>query len=608
MSIGDGLAREVVRRYRLLTKPERKRARVLLVLSLSATVIEWLGGASVLAFVSLISQSGPLRVPALVAPAVDLFGTSEGARRIAAAVFMALFHTFRIVALIQLVRVRARIRGQIGHSLSGRLVDAHLAAPLSRHSRRNSAERIRDVTEHAPAVWYAVDAMMSMATESFVVLGLLGMLAVVRPVPVLVAGAALVLFVNVSLRLTRRLATAHAIRTRKVDAESLRALQQLYGAWREVKVLGREGYFRDEFVSNRLSALLLAIRSDTLAQIPRSVLEGAFVLGACVLAIFSGGSAGAFSVLGLYAYTGFRAVPATERILAHMALARWHIAMTSDIVIELEEFAPAMTEELVPFVFAREIKVEGVGYTHPDASAPALQDINLTIPYGTSLAIVGRTGAGKSTLLDLVLGLLAPDTGHVFVDGAELDARRIRSWRSHIGYVPQSSFMLDDTVRRNVAFGLPANEIDDQRVRRALEVAQAWRFVDGLPGGLDAVIGEHGARMSGGERQRLAIARALYREPEVLCLDEATAALDPATERELADATQGLAGRTLVIVTHRMTTARRCDRIAVLSRGRLAAFGSWDELLATSAEFRELAAEGVTHSVELPAPLIACAT
>lgn len=206
------------------------------------------------------------------------------------------------------------------------------------------------------------------------------------------------------------------------------------------------------------------------------------------------------------------------------------------------------------------------------------------------MAIVGRTGSGKSTLLDLVLGLLPAQHGRILIDEETLDASRLAAWRSHIGYVPQTAFVLDDTVRRNVAFGLPDAAIDDARVTRALELAQGWGFVSALPRGLNAVVGEHGAALSGGERQRLAIARALYRDPEVLCLDEATSALDPATERELADATSQLEGRTLIIVTHRLQTARRCDRVAVLARGRLVACGPWETVIADCAELRELAA------------------
>jgi len=193
--------------------------------------------------------------------------------------------------------------------------------------------------------------------------------------------------------------------------------------------------------------------------------------------------------------------------------------------------------------------------------------------------VVGPSGAGKSTLIDVLLGLLPPTAGRITVDGRDI-ASALRSWQRHIGYVPQEPFILDDTVRRNVAFGLPDAEIDDRRVLAALRVAQVADVVASLPRGLDTVLGERGTRLSGGQRQRIAIARALYYEPEVLVFDEATSALDTPTERELIAALDALRGvKTLIVIAHRLTTVRRCDRLAVLRDGRVAAVGPYEDVL-----------------------------
>jgi len=591
-----GLARAVFRRVRVLTPWERRRGVWLLVLAAAMTGLEWLGGASVFVFIELLSRPDAMTAAPALSPLLAPDATDPGSARAIALGLMGAFHLGRIGVLLGLGRARKRLRGSIGHSLSGRLVDAHLAVPLSSHTHRSSAERARDISVYAPAIWGAIDSAVYAGTEALVVLGLLSLLAAIRPLDVLLAGLLLFALVASTLRLTRRVATEHALRSRQVEALSLSALQQLYGAWREVKVLGRERFFRDRFVSGRQDALALQVHDETLNQVPRSVLEAAFVLGACALALFSMGGrdgvATAFPALGLYAYTGFRAVPAVERVLRYLSEMRRDVAVTETVVRELEELARIPAEGPVTRLpFADRITLEGVGFTHEGAATPALRDVSLEVPRGTSLAIVGRTGVGKSTLLDLLLGLLAPGEGQIRIDGVALQSSSLRAWRLNIGYVPQTAFLLDDTVRRNVAFGLPDAEIDDARVHRVLDLAKAHDFVAALPEGLDATIGERGGRLSGGERQRLAIARALYRDPDVLCFDEATAALDPATERDLAEAIRHLAGRTLLIVTHRMTTAQRCDRIAVLSASRLVAWGSWDDLLATSAEFRELAAE-----------------
>src|SRR6185503_9486015 len=238
---------------------------------------------------------------------------------------------------------------------------------------------------------------------------------------------------------------------------------------------------------------------------------------------------------------------------------------------------------------ARAVALERVSYGYEGEPEPVLTDVDLTIARGESIGIVGPSGAGKITLVDLLLGLLTPTKGRITVDGRDI-AGALRSWQRHLGYVAQEPFVLDDTIRRNVAFGVADGEVDDRRVATALRLAQLGDFVRGLPGGLDTMLGERGTRLSGGQRQRVAIARALYHEPEVLVFDEATSALDTPTERELIAALEALHGvKTLVVIAHRLTTVRHCDRIAVLRDGRLAAVGSYEELLAGDAGFRAMA-------------------
>jgi ATP-binding cassette subfamily C protein len=202
------------------------------------------------------------------------------------------------------------------------------------------------------------------------------------------------------------------------------------------------------------------------------------------------------------------------------------------------------------------------------------------------VGIVGATGAGKTTLVDLILGLHTPSSGEIRIDGSPLE-RVLRRWQDAIGYVPQSLYLVDDTLRRNIALGVPDARIDEAAVWSALRVAQLERFVAGLPAGLDSAVGERGVRLSGGERQRIAIARALYHDPDVLVFDEATASLDPATERELTEAFDALRGRkTLLVIAHRLSTVERCDRLLLLRNGRIEADGPYSVLVERSEAFR----------------------
>jgi ATP-binding cassette subfamily C protein len=220
---------------------------------------------------------------------------------------------------------------------------------------------------------------------------------------------------------------------------------------------------------------------------------------------------------------------------------------------------------------------------------PALENVDLVIKRGERLGIAGQTGSGKSTMLDLILGLLSPTSGEVLVDGEPIEGR-LPGWLNLIDMVPQSVFLIDDTIRRNVAFGLANRAIDDGRVEEALKLAQLGAFVDSLPDRAETVVGDRGVRLSGGQRQRIAIARALYSDPSILIFDEGTSALDSATEAELMEALDHAShDRTVIIVAHRLSTVQQADRIVFLDQGRIVDIGRFDELVTRNARFRELA-------------------
>jgi ATP-binding cassette, subfamily B, bacterial PglK len=302
---------------------------------------------------------------------------------------------------------------------------------------------------------------------------------------------------------------------------------------------------------------------------------------------------GALPLLGLYAYAGFRVIPSANRIMTYVNDLRYSRAWIHDLRADLAALPappPAPAGAAEPIRFGRELALERVSYAYAGAGDAVLTGVELTIARGESIGIVGPSGAGKSTLVDLLLGLLEPTAGRITVDGRDI-ASALGSWQRHIGYVPQEPFLLDDTIRRNVAFGIADADVDDRRVTTALRRAQLAEFVGGLRDGLDTLLGERGTRLSGGQRQRVAIARALYHDPEVLVFDEATSALDTTTERELIDSLEALRGvKTLVVIAHRLSTVRRCDRLALLRDGRLADVGSYDELIERDAAFRAMAA------------------
>jgi ABC-type multidrug transport system fused ATPase/permease subunit len=296
------------------------------------------------------------------------------------------------------------------------------------------------------------------------------------------------------------------------------------------------------------------------------------------------------SVLALFAYTGFRVVPSANRIMLNVGFMReahpW-IRNMDDDMRKLRLPAPRPYEHDRPLLQAT-LSCEHVSFGYEGGPPYALDDISFSIQRGQSVGLVGPTGAGKSTLVDVLLGLLPPTSGRVLIDGEPLEGRE-RAWQRQIGYVSQDVYLLDDTLRRNIAFGIPDAAIDERKLAAAVTLARLDEVVAAQPKMLETVVGENGIRLSGGQRQRVAIARALYHDPPVLFFDEATAALDNQTEREVSEAIANVHGtRTVIAIAHRLSTVKHCDRLIYLRDGKLAGIGTYQELM-TDPGFRQLA-------------------
>jgi ATP-binding cassette subfamily C protein len=580
----------------LLSPQARWRWLALLPLALAAATSEAVGAGAAFGLISILSD--PARAATL--PIASWF-YAHLPRQDPPAVILTFtllvmaFYIGRNVFLTAVTWVQERALDSAVRELSHRLLAAYLGAPYAFHFGRNSAGLINRVTDAVHNVFRGVlGSLLSTASEALVVSGIVVVLALASPgvtaIAVVVVGGLLVLPLTLSRKATARWGRAVS----QLDTEILQTLQQGLGGVKEVKVIGRESFFLSQFDERMAEAARLRARYVAVAAALRMGVETTFVcglLGVSLLLTLRGGAA-ALPLLGLFAYAGFRLIPASNRIMLYIAQLRYSRAWIHDLRADLTALPAPLSADAVdvePIRFTRALALERVSYTYAGEPEPVLVDVGLTIAKGESIGVVGPSGAGKSTLIDLLLGLLEPTAGRITVDGRDI-ATAIRSWRRHIGYVPQEPFILDDTVRRNVAFGVADAEVDDRRVMAALRMAQLAEVLAGLPRGLDTMLGEHGTRLSGGQRQRVAVARALYHEPEVLIFDEATSALDTPTERELIAALDALRGvKTLIVIAHRLTTVRRCDRLALLRDGRVAAVGPYDDLLARDPGFREMA-------------------
>ncbi len=601
-----GLRRAFSRLLQMLDASGRKEFGVLVGLLSLASVMEAAGIGVILPYLRLLTERELAMTHPLLEPVVEGLGlTSHGP--VAVLVSLALIVLF-IAKNGFIGYVWNRAFGFIyrNHArLSSRLLAGYLRAPYTFHLEENTSALIRNTTHEPERVFKgAMKSGLVLLSEGLVVVGVMAVLFWAQPV---IAAVVVSLAGFLGWRLTsafrHRLDVVGRERAGR-QASAMQVAQEGLGALKEIRLTGRERFFEDRF-RDHVDTLAETLRlNEIIALLPRLVLEtGAILVMAGIgafLVVSEVTLEAAFPIIGIFGVALVRLMPSLKRLVKNLNLLRFEAGAVEVLHTELERLrrlrpdvgdgsgAGSGDGGITPLHVEREIVLSGVSYRYPDADEPAIRELSLRIAAGESVGVVGQSGSGKTTFLNLLLGLLEPQEGEFLVDGREV-YRRLPSWQRAIGYIPQESYLLDDSVRRNVALGLPDDRIDDDRVWGALEAAQLANFVAGLPGGLEARAGERGIRLSGGQRQRIAIARALYHEPEVLLLDEATSSLDRETERRIADSVARLAGdRTLVIVTHRLPTVAHCDEIHLMRSGRIAASGTYSELLEESAEFRSL--------------------
>jgi ABC-type multidrug transport system fused ATPase/permease subunit len=472
-------------------------------------------------------------------------------------------------------------------STSRRLFSIYLSQPWTFHLQRHSAELMRTINESHEFSRICGLFLMTVS-EALVLTGLVGLLLWFEPTgAIVVAGmlaAAAWLFNTLARPRARRWASIQRHHAKMI----IKHVQQGLGGAKDVKIRGCEQEFLGQFRHHADGQARMAALQSLVNQVPRLWFEllavAALLLLTAVMVWQGTPSQRLLPMLGLFATVAFRMLPSVNHMTSAIHRLRTSEAMLIDLAKELRlAHTTAPIQLAMPMPFRDSIVLENVRFRYPASRENVLDSVSIRIPHGASVGFVGSSGAGKSTLVDVILGLLPPTAGRVTVDGNDIHDN-LRSWQDTIGYVSQSIYLCDDSIRRNVAFGVPEKDIDDGAVKRALKAAQLDAFVDGLPAGAGTFVGERGVRLSGGQRQRIGIARALYHDPEVLVLDEATSALDGETEKGVMAAVNALRGtKTLIIVAHRLTTVANCDTLYRLDKGRVVQSGTFAEVIAPGA-------------------------
>jgi len=562
--------------WELLLPRERWSILGLLVLTLVGVVLETLSLGAVIPVLTVLVQD-PRSLSELKVPLLnnDLSRLSLIVISMSALTgLMLLKHCFTLWSSWLQFGVYAELNVRLSQQLFGN----YLTRSYQFHTQHSTAELITNTQNANLIITGAVTPILTLTGESLVGLGLFSILVIVEPAATLGALAVFLVFGISFQRVTRSRIDAwgHAgIRHRR---DAMRHLQEGFGGIKDLKVLGRESSYLLKHESNLRQLAGANRKFSTLQGVPRVILETVAMSGlsllVIVLTIQGRSGAEVLPVLGLFAAGAFRVAPSVNRVLVSIQQIRFALPMIRvlepDLVLRV--VPTGSSDGLHQFQF-QNLTVDSVHFSHVQRASATLRGLNLQLRRGSSIGVMGESGVGKSTLIDVILGLLHPDSGSVLVNGTDVSECG-SEWRRIVGYVPQTIFLADATIRSNVAFGLGHSEIDDELVDRAIDLAQLRPFLQSLEDGSRTVVGERGVRLSGGQRQRIGIARALYGSPQVLIFDEATSSLDSETEQAFLDSIRDLRDHyTMLVVAHRTSTLKYCSEVFQLRDGILCEIG-----------------------------------
>jgi ABC-type bacteriocin/lantibiotic exporter with double-glycine peptidase domain len=588
----------------LLDARDRRQALLLLLMILAMALLETTSVASVMPFVGVLTHPGLVESNQYLSAAyhwlefqsVDQFILFLGFVMLVVTVGSTAFKALTSWATLRFTNMRQ-------YSLSRRLCKIYLARPydwfLDRHSADLSKSVLFEIAQVVSGALLQGMQLIAQATLAILVIVLLISVNAQLAITItIILGGIYGFIVLISRRYVKRIGEERV----RANHERFKIFTEAFGGIKEVKMLGLEEFFLNRFAEPARQLADRTTAGQMLSQLPQYAIQATAVSAVLVIILYKlalyGSNYGAVPLLALYAVAGYRLLPALQRVYQSISSIRFTQAALESIH---RDWIQGVTDATVrdqkdptsdePIHLRQRLDLQNASYRYPSGTALALRDITMSIPVGAMVGFVGRTGSGKTTAVDLMLGLLEPTTGQLLVDGTPITSANKRTWQRSVGYVPQHIFIADDTVASNIALGVAANKIDEGVVEQVARIANLHDFVaEELKDGYRTTLGEHGLRLSGGQRQRVGIARALYRDPDLLIMDEATSALDNITERLVIDAVADLHGhKTVILVAHRLTTVRRCDIIFVFDQGRIVASGTYDELLDGNVHFRAMA-------------------
>jgi ABC-type multidrug transport system fused ATPase/permease subunit len=583
----------------------RKSLIFLLLIFIFTSILEAFGIGLVGPFISLASNPESIQSITVLDWAYRKLGF-ESPQQFIPVVGFIIIAVFCIQALLYFLAQTYvyRYTHQQKSRLIARLLKDYLSAPYTFYVKQNTASIIKNIlSETTMFTNGCLLALLLFTTNGIIVGVLMGLMAYSNSLLLVMILVILVPIFLLFNKLGHKFKRWGKIQS-ETQREMIRTVNHGLGGLKETRVIGCESYFEnqmDKQVRKYARAATLSQASNILPNIfiKTSLIVFVVLFVSLFQILFNESEQDLTAVMGVFAVAAVRLIPASSQLIQSMAKLRTSSYALDMLYLDLKEIenrevhnrlerlpnsrvngsAHAKNKGNTTLSFANQIELTNVTYRYPEASELSLDQISFKIKKGESIALIGKSGAGKTTLVDVILGLLELESGDIKVDGVSI-YENLRSWQNLVGYIPQSIFLTDDTIERNIAFGVPDEQIDEERLYKAIQAAQLEELVEQLPDGVKTGVGERGMRLSGGQRQRIGIARAIYHEREILVLDEATAALDNETESRVTAAINALAGtKTLIVIAHRLSTVENCDRVYMLEKGKVVKSGSYQEVV-----------------------------
>lgn len=556
----------------IFNKRQKTNLIILLMLIIISAFLELIGVAIILPFISLLLDTQEYMKKGIVMKFCSLFSIeSEGEFIIFLSVAIIIAYIIKNIFLIFKDDLQFKFTFNNQRRLSNDLMRCYIYQPYLFHIKHNSAELIRNVLTDTQTFYKVVLALLQLISELSISFVLFIFLFFTDKAITIGIAFLFVIYSVFYTKGSKKKRTEFGKQNRRYQAEMNKSLYQAFGGIKEIKLTNREEYFANSYNKNLTKSINILRKDNLLAVISKPLLETLCVsmvfLAICLKVVYGSDLKSFVPILSAFAVAAFKLMPSFNRIISYMGTIVFGSPSVESVFEDLVKLNELEKEEIKQeaqgsdFSIQDKIYLRNITFRYPTGDDNIIENVNLEIKKNTSIAFIGPSGAGKTTLIDIFLGILKPQSGQIFADEINV-LQNPYGWHKKIGYIPQSIYLTDDTIRRNVAFGYNDSEICDELVWKALELAQLKEYIVGIEDGIDTVIGESGLRFSGGQRQRIGIARALYLNPEILVLDEATSALDNDTESAIMDAINQLAGmKTIIIIAHRLSTIEKCDVI-----------------------------------------------